>query len=325
MASVHLVLEAGKHMVLFENQLSNIYNMRKIALLSVLVFITLAASAKKGAGIYYFEYNLGTTTLDNVEGIEVIMQTYSHEREVFSGAKARNFYIEYKVKNKSTKVVYVDLGNSFFIRNEEPLCYYVPSSTTITNGQVVGGVVNVGAIAGAVGVGGRIGSALGGVNVGGANTSSQSSTVYSQRVLAIPPLSSVTMTRVPMFDHGSNAYTNIFYVKSYNKRGISSSAGDVFAFVHKSNYGIGGMDEGMINNYTENDSPINFTLYLSYSFNEDLTDIKQGYAKFYVSKIIAAKRYFKGMLSGKEISTKFMDELYPGWNMKSFFLVEKNR
>lgn len=299
--------------------------MRRIILISALLLIALGIFAKKGAGIYYFEYNLGTTTLDNSKGIEVSMQTYSHEREVFSGAKARNFYIEYKVKNKSTKVVYVDLGNSFFIRNEEPLCYYVPSSTTVTNGHVVGGSVNVGAIAGATGVGGRIGSALGGVNVGGANTSSQSSTIYSQRVLAIPPLSSITMTRVPMFDYGSNAYTNIFYVKSYNKRGISSGAGDVFAFVHKTNYGIGGMDEGMVYNYSENNSPINFTLYLSYSLNEDFSDVKQGYAKFYVSKIIAAKRYFKGMLSGKEISTKFMDELYPGWNTKSFFLVEKNR
>ena len=89
--------------------------------------------------------------------------------------------------------------------------------------------------------------------------------------------------------------------------------------------GIGGMEEGVINNYNETDSPIKFTLFLSYSFSEDFSDVKQGYANFYVSKIIAAKRYFKGMLSGKEISTKFMDNIYPGWNTKSFFLVEKNR
>lgn len=296
--------------------------MRKIFLFFMLIHIATYVSARKGADIYYFEYNLGTTTLDNVEGVEVHMQTYPHEVVVFSGAKARNFYIEYKVKNKSTKVVYVDLGNSFFIRNEEPLCYYVPSSTTVTNGQVVGGSVNIGAISGVAGTG-RIGAALASVSVGGANMSSQSSTVYSQRVLAIPPLASITMTRVPMFNYGSNAYTDIFYVKSYNTSGLIDSSGDVFAFVHKSKYGVGGMDKGEINNYSEENSPIKFTLFLSYSFNEDFSDTKQGYANFYVSKIIAAKRYFKW--SGKELSTKFMDDLYPDWNTKSFFLVEKNR
>lgn len=298
--------------------------MKKFIFYFLLLFISINASAKKSSGIYYFEYKLGTTTLDGIEGIDVSMNTYTTELQVFSGANARNFYVEFTLKNKSTKIVYVDLGNSFFIRNEEPLCYYVPTSSTVTQGQSVGGGVNVGAIAGAIGVNGAVGTALNGVNVGGEKSSSQSTTVYNQRVIAIPPLSKISLAKVPMFTEGSEAYTDLFYVKKYNWRGLASETGDLYAFVNK-DYGVGLWEEGEMKDYSEETSPVKFTLFLTTSFNESINEPKQGNACFYVNKIIASKRNFKGMISGKQMSSSFMDEVYPGWQEKSYFTIERNR
>lgn len=95
--------------------------------------------------------------------------------------------------NKTDKTIYVDLANCFVIQDGQARPYYVPTSTTVTSANSSGGSVNVGAVAGAVGVGGSLGSFANGINVGGGLTKVSSQTTYSQRIVSVPPLSSLSL------------------------------------------------------------------------------------------------------------------------------------
>ena len=97
------------------------------------------------------------------------------------------------LKNKTNKTIFVDLGNSFVITSEQSTPYYIPTATTTSSGSSSGSSVNMGAVAGALGVGGTIGTLAGGVNVGGGSSTSTSQTIYSQRIVSIPPMASLSL------------------------------------------------------------------------------------------------------------------------------------
>lgn len=99
------------------------------------------------------------------------------------------FGLAVTLQNKSDKTIYVDLGNSYFILAGEATPYYIPQATSTTKGHSTGASVNLGAVAGAAGIGGTLGTLANGVNVGGAQSSSTSTTTYSQRIISIPPMS----------------------------------------------------------------------------------------------------------------------------------------
>lgn len=81
-------------------------------------------------------------------------------------------------------------------------------------GQSVGVGVNAGAIANAVGIGGMVGTALNGVNIEGSKGSSVTTTTYAQRVVSVPPKSSVLLEDVPILTPGSEkALGDLFYYK----------------------------------------------------------------------------------------------------------------
>lgn len=101
----------------------------------------------------------------------------------------RAFYIIAKITNKTNKTIYLDLANCFSILKGEAEPYYVPSATQTTTGSSSGASVNAGAITGALGIGGALGTLAGGVNVGGGSSSATTNITYSQRVVSIPPMS----------------------------------------------------------------------------------------------------------------------------------------
>ena len=68
------------------------------------------------------------------------------------------------IKNKTNKTIYIDLGNTFFSRGGEAQPYYIPGETHQYKGGTTGASVNMGAVAGALGVGGALGTLANGVN-----------------------------------------------------------------------------------------------------------------------------------------------------------------
>lgn len=178
-----------------------------------------------------------------------------------------------KIKNKTSHTIYIDLGNTFIIRNDDAQAYYTPSATSITTGKSNGASVNVGAVAGAVGIGGGIGQALGGLNVGGGNSSESTSVTYSQRIIAIPPMSAKQLAAQDVFtssliNRGDN---DIYYHQ--NKNGERN----VFYLVN--------MSAGEKVSYTEADTPYKFSFFVSYSATEDCAKTANLKADFYVNNI----------------------------------------
>lgn len=121
------------------------------------------------------------------------------------------------LENKTTKTLYIDLGNSFLMRGGQAEPYYVPSSTSQTSGSSGGAGVNLGSIAGAVGIGGALGTLASGVNVGGGTSSSSTTVTYSQRVISIPPLASITLDYKDIGKYLRNAYIPILKQKGLLK------------------------------------------------------------------------------------------------------------
>lgn len=122
---------------------------------------------------------------------ELEMTIERHEQispySTFKLVKWFSYYI--KLYNKTDKTIYIDKGNCFRIfPNTSAYTYYAPSEqTTVTKGNNTGASMNMGAVAGALGIGGIAGQLASGLNVGGGTQHSTSTTYIQQRILAIPP------------------------------------------------------------------------------------------------------------------------------------------
>lgn len=182
------------------------------------------------------------------------------------------------LKNKTQRTIYIDLGNSFFTSEEVAEAYYVPQVTSTTTSKSTGVSVNAGAVAGALGVGGALGTLASGVNVGGGTTHGTSTSTFSQRVVAIPPMSVIELApkyfvnRQKMFDNGIEFEITSHYncIKQHNKKNSFLT--------------IGSEKE-----YTPDNSILHFSNYITYSFSEAIDSPTSLNASFYVSRAIAVK------------------------------------
>lgn len=92
------------------------------------------------------------------------------------------------IHNKTEKNIYIDLANSFKVDyKDQPTPYFSNKTFTTNTNTGSGGSLNVGAITGAFGVGGVLGTLASGVNVGGGSSAGTSVTESQERILVIPP------------------------------------------------------------------------------------------------------------------------------------------
>lgn len=85
------------------------------------------------------------------------------------------------VQNNTNEIMIIDQTKSFLVNSDgKSISYYDPTvrvtSNTVSNSKTKGGSVNLGAVAGILGIGGKIGQLAGGINVGGSNTDGVSTT-----------------------------------------------------------------------------------------------------------------------------------------------------
>ena len=177
-------------------------------------------------------------------------------------------------------MLYIDLGNTFFVSMGNAFCYYVPTSTTTTNSSSNGGSVNLGSIAGALGVGGAAGTLASGINVGGGSSSSTTSTTYAQRVIALPPMSYVDLPAQFMFEHKLGVIS----------KGLVSEFQVVYLYYPEvkfpKNSEKGPMKFGDRYFYTEEQSPVNFSCVVSYSFAENCSSLNSMTSNLYLKELI---------------------------------------
>lgn len=106
------------------------------------------------------------------------------------------------VFNRTDEIMTIDQTKSFFVNsNGVSNSYYDPTihttSTTSSSSTTTGEAINIGAVAGAFGVGGPIGTLLNGVTVGGADTYG-SSTTHIVQVKDLPQVSLAPKSQAAM-------------------------------------------------------------------------------------------------------------------------------
>ena len=184
-----------------------------------------------------------------------------------------------KVKNKTSKALYIDLGNTFFLRNGIATAYYVPSSTSSSSSSSLGTSVNIGAVAGALGIGGALGTLAGGIGVGGGATSGTVNTTYSQRIIAVPPMSETILDAMLLFH----------YEKAEIYRGLNNESygsNSLIPVFHFSTKGDGDYKNGETHDFSQSTSPINFRFHVAYADNETCQNERNVSFNFYLRRLI---------------------------------------
>ena len=205
------------------------------------------------------------------------------------------------VNNQTDRMIYLDLGNSFFIRGDMATAYYIPTATSTSSTSGSGLGVNAGAVAGALGIGGSVGKLASGINVGGGSSSTTTSVTYSQRVIAVPPKSSKSLGYQHLFEGYS---CNGLVVSHLNKH---FPIFPEFSFKDdkgkKYDYQI-----GETHFFNQHNTPLKFSVMVSYSYTEDCASTKSMRVDMYADQILGFKEktVSKKMLINTHGSLGFM-------------------
>lgn len=167
------------------------------------------------------------------------------------------------VYNRTSEIMIIDQTMSFFVNSDgRSVSYYDPTvrttSTTDLSSTTTGGSVNLGAITGALGVGGVVGKMAQGINVGGSGTSGQS--ITNATYIADQP-------RVSLAPKSKGAMSKVFPVY-----GLSNTFFTPQSIVAPT--------------FSEQDSPCRFSVCISYSVDEGKT-FQKLITNFYVDSRIA--------------------------------------
>lgn len=197
------------------------------------------------------------------------------------------------IKNKTDRVVYVDLANTFrIVNNGASKVYYDGSQVTQTQGSGAGVGVNLGAVASGVGIGGALGAIASGVNVGGGSQTSTTQSFGSSRFLAIPQHGKVSLP--PSFRPVKN-----IVVEDYDSFKIHLPA-DKFQLYR-----------WQFLNYEEGESPWKNQFIITYSHDVDFNRYSNIKFSLYASQLIGSPggfvnyyyNYFKQDVTGYEQTT----------------------
>lgn len=143
--------------------------------------------------------------------------------------------LEVYVQNMTDSTMIIDRAMSFFVNSDGmSTSYYDPTiqttTTTDMDSSTQGANVNLGAVAGALGVGGVAGRLLSGVNVGGSSTGGQSvsNTTYivDQPSVAIGPRGEISMARVFKIDGVGTDFLSALSSQNTSKQDLHIVAGN---------------------------------------------------------------------------------------------------
>lgn len=216
-------------------------------------------------------------------------------RHSLSSDGALNVY----VTNLTDSVMIIDRTLSFFVNsNGKSTAYYDPTIKTKTTTDISSSTssvgVNLGAVAGAVGVGGALGRALNGINIGDSTTGGTAitNTTYTvdQPTIAIGPNGEVNMSRE-------------FHVEGMGKSFLSDLANQVTS---KENY--------ILTADNINDAVSSFSVTITYSLDGGKTFDKI-ISRYYTDALLTSFVKEKGKTNAplRDIYMKKPDALNKDW------------
>ena len=164
------------------------------------------------------------------------------------------------VYNKTDKIIFIDKGNCYAIQNGSYVRMWSNSSSTSGTSTNRGVAVDLGII----------NKNLSGITVGGGNGSYNQTTIYMERIQALPPKSLLKM----------HTWGSPFYLME--EKGYIKDNGNVFcSLTPRSRYiepGTGNMiklTKGFIRTFNLENSPLRYKALITYSLTEDMQDAKE--------------------------------------------------
>lgn len=215
---------------------------------------------------------------------------------------------QYKVRiqNKTSRPIYIDLANSFkFHPNGTAKPYYTNAVYSEGKSKGSGMSLNLGAVAGALGIGGAAGTLANGIGVGSGSGSTATVTTQEERFLMIPPKAAVFMPPMKYVDGSSlrEDYESL-YLRTYPLGGAMTSDGDMArcdgnkGFVHILDED--GLDDarltrevlqpplGHVRKFSEQDSPKKLKRLITYSTSPEFSTYSCIEYTMYVRGIMGA-------------------------------------
>lgn len=200
------------------------------------------------------------------------------------------------VENKTSEIMVVDQTMSFFVNSDnQSISYYDPTVRVSSETDMVSATkdasVNLGSIGGALGIGGRLGTALNGINVGGSGTvgTSVTNTTYfaDQPKISLAPKSTGAMSKV-------------FRIKGIGKTYLATQSSNWISS-------------------SEKESITRFSVCISYSVDGGKTFDKL-VTDFYVNAQVISMVQNKGMVNEalRSLYKSKPDALYEPWSLLCF-------
>lgn len=259
------------------------------------------------SGIAFLSFS-NTSILSNDE-IEIYLErdkTQHPDNKIF-GTFTENlkssplFRYDIVFRNKTSKIIYVDLANCFRTTNlGVSYCYYSSDIVTENKQSTSGGSFNLGGITNAVGIGGVAGSLANATTIGKSNTTSLSKTHINQRILQIPPKGKVCLSKfeyvtekkATSLSYGIYELINqgeeLFFSEPMPKDRFIASSFQLDCKDLPQKLGPVKMGEEIL--FTIDNSPYTANFHLVYSTKEDFSTYSVLSPTLYINKIIGLKK-----------------------------------
>lgn len=224
-------------------------------------------------------------------------------------------WAQYKISvtNKTDNNLYIDMTNSFRISRDGIASAFYDGSVYSSNTEKgSGGGLNLGAVTGALGVGGALGTLASGMNVGGGSSSSMQVTKTEQPVVIIPPHSKIVMPlkkkakgkdliELPEIFHYAGSYSDLLNSAAFDtywgwgdrSNEISKNETSIYSSQIK-------LNKNGFSEIKQSDSPKTYKYLISYSTSPEFNDVYRAGFSIYMRGIYGFKPISKSTgLSGK--------------------------
>lgn len=224
-------------------------------------------------GLVGLASSCGTKLVTTAVAYQSVRTTFTQPSEIPQEAKIAVCYdidengnLNAVVFNRTSEIMIIDQTKSFFVNSDgQSTSYFDPTvrttSQTDMSSATKGASVNLGAVGNALGIGGTLGSLLGGINVGGSTT-------------------------------GGTAVTNTTYISDLPQVSLAPYSNGAMSKVFKiSRLGceaLDGTSDINVLSYTQENSPCRFSVCISYSVNNGNT-FEKLVTDFYVNSVVVHK------------------------------------
>lgn len=277
--------------------------------------------AHKKTEYYMLIFGVASSSVLSNEDIEMTFVRH------FSNPSPDYHHVVYElcIKNKTDKTIYIDKGNCFRLLSEGSFfCYYAPTEqVTVNQGKGGGTSLGLGAVAGALGIGGAVGQLASGIGVSGGSFNSVATTYTPQRFLIIPPNAKQNLTKEKaVYVKGSASiwstaeYKLLEQEESFNFKELHASRIYYESFsleMGEPNPSELRLPKGLVKmgevlEYNETNSPYSRDYIITYSTEENFRTYSSLKAKVYLREIIGADKLRTGH---KPQSEKYIEGITP--------------